>query len=183
MYLRDSYFKAIDRWPTVDLLDGYFTILCRQTNEEVNPALRREIFRLQSSNKFEYFYKGEETFNGVVNTGPSDNWLEIAWCEAAGVAAILYRGEGIPSRVLWFDASSPEEAIDQWCEEYVVPTPVTQAEDGGDSQPPAPLHGKSTQGSGNAERGARARHRREVVPLRFERNTLMSAPTAGKEGK
>ncbi|WP_141694049.1 hypothetical protein [Rhizobium lusitanum] len=129
VYLRERYFQEIGTWPTVDLRDGYFTVLRPQTNEEVHPILRREIFRLQSANKFEYFYKGEETFNGEVNTGPSDNWLEIAWCEAAGVAAILYRGEGIPARLKWFDAASPEEAIDQWCEEYVVPIPVTEDEE------------------------------------------------------
>ena len=75
-------------WPTVDLLDGYLTILRPQMDEKAHPLLRQEISRLQSAHKFEYFYKGEEIFNGVVNTGPSQNWLEIAWCEAAGVAAI-----------------------------------------------------------------------------------------------
>ncbi|MGN6777610.1 hypothetical protein [Rhizobium sp.] len=125
MYLREKYFSEIGAWPTVDLCDGYFTILRPQTPEEVHPILRREIFRLQSGQMFEYFYMGEEMFNGEVNTGPSDNLLEIAWCEAAGVAAILYRGEGIPSRLKWVDATTPDEAIDQWCKEYVVPWTVT----------------------------------------------------------
>ncbi|MFB2563664.1 hypothetical protein [Rhizobium sp. IMFF44] len=125
MYLREKYFREIGAWPTVDLRDGYLTVLRPEAAEEVHPLLRQEIFRLQSGNQFEYFYKGEEMFNGEFNTGPSRNWLELAWCQAAGVAAILYRGEGIPARVKWCDGATAEEAIDQWCEEYVVPWTVT----------------------------------------------------------
>ncbi len=121
MYLRDRYFREIDIWPTVDLSDGYLTVLHPASPENIHPSLRREVFPLRSQSKFEYFSMGEERFNGVVNTGQSPNWLELAWCEAAGVAAILYRGDGIPPRVKWCDGSTPSEAIDQWCEEYVVP--------------------------------------------------------------
>lgn len=121
VYLRDNYFKEIGIWPTVDLSDGYFTVLSPLSYEEVHPALRQEIFRLRSANKFEYLIKGEERFNGVCGTGSSNNWLEIAWCEEAGVAAILYRGKGVPPRVKWCDGRTPDEAIDEWCYEYVVP--------------------------------------------------------------
>jgi hypothetical protein len=133
MYLRERYFREIEAWPTVDLSDGYFTILSPQTDEEAHPLLRQEVFRLQSANKFEYFFMGEEMFNGVVNTGPSQNCLEVAWCEAAGVAAILYNGEGIPSRVQWFDGTTPSEAIDQWCNEFVVPWTETYGSDDDES--------------------------------------------------
>lgn len=129
MYLRDRYFQEIGCWPTVDLHGGYFTILRPMERTDADPLLQREVARLESASQFTFLYKGEERFNGWTNTGPSSNCIEVAWCEAAGVAAILYRGEGIPSRVQWFDASSPDEAIDQWCEEYVVPVPVVESDD------------------------------------------------------
>lgn len=129
MYLKDRYFQEINCWPTVDLDGGYFTILRPLEPAEADPLLRQAVAHLESASQFTFLYKGEERFNGWTNTGPSSNWIEVAWCDAAGVAAITYRGEGIPSRVQWFDGATPDEAIDQWCKEYVVPVPVVEGED------------------------------------------------------
>lgn len=132
VYLRDRYFQEIGTWPIIDLRDGYFTILSKQSRDEAHPILRREVSRLETVSQFEFFYNAEEAFGGEVNIGPSGNWLEVAWCEATSFAAIVYLGQGIPARVKWYDAESPDEAIDQWCGEYVVRIRAVESENDGE---------------------------------------------------
>ena len=54
----------IDRWPTVDLHGGYFTILRPLEPAEAEPLLLQEVARLESASQFTFLYKGEERFNG-----------------------------------------------------------------------------------------------------------------------